>query len=324
MKQHKAQAFWITEPGVGEIRSHTLIEPGSKQVRVRTLYSGISRGTENLVFQGAVPVNQYRQMRAPCQEGDFPAPVKYGYSNVGIVEAGCEALIGRPVFCLYPHQSVYVVSTDAVVPISPMVPPARAILAANMETAINGLWDATPRLGDRIVIIGAGTVGCLVAYLTGRMPGCQVQLIDVDTTKATIAAALGVTFCEPDDLQGNADLVVHASGNPAGLVTALNAAASDATVLEMSWFGDRQVSLPLGEAFHSRRLVLRSSQVGQVALGQRYRWTHRRRLELALSLLSDPVLDVLISGESPFLKLPQTMATLAASPSGVLCHRVVY
>jgi threonine dehydrogenase-like Zn-dependent dehydrogenase len=193
-----------------------------------------------------------------------------------------------------------------------------------METAINGLWDATPRLGDRIVVIGAGTVGCLVAYLAGRLPGCQVQLVDVDTTKATVAAALEVSFSTPDDIQGEADFVIHASGNPAGLVTALNVAAADAMVLEMSWFGDRSVSLPLGEAFHSKRLILRSSQVGQVALGQRHRWTHRRRLELALSLLSDPLLDVLISGESPFSELPHTMATLAASPSGVLCHRIIY
>lgn len=324
MKQHEAQAFWVTKPGIGEICSHTLPAPGAGQVRIRTLYSGISRGTENLVFQGGVPVNQYQRMRAPFQEGDFPAPVKYGYSSVGIVETGCEALLGRPVFCLYPHQNIYVVPADAIVPIPATVPPARAILAANMETAINGLWDATPRLGDRIVVIGAGTVGCLVAYLAGRLPGCQVQLVDMDAGKAAVAAALGVVFSTPDDLRGEADLVVHASGNPAGLVTALNGAASDAMVLEMSWFGDRQVSLPLGEAFHSKRLLLRSSQVGQVALGQRHRWTYQRRLELALSLLSDPVLDVLISGESPFLELPRTMATLAASPSGVLCHRVVY
>jgi D-arabinose 1-dehydrogenase-like Zn-dependent alcohol dehydrogenase len=324
MKQHEAQAFWITEPGVSEIRSHSLNAPGSGQVRVRTLYSGISRGTENLVFQGAVPVNQYQLMRAPFQEGDFPAPVKYGYSNVGVVEEGCQSFIGCCVFCLYPHQSVYIVPADAVLPVPTTLPPARAILAANMETAINGLWDATPRLGDRIVVIGAGTVGCLVAYLAARLPGCQVQIIDVDTTKATVATALGITFNTPDDLQGDADLVIHASGNPAGLVTALNAAAADAMVLEMSWFGDQPVSLPLGEAFHSKRLMLRSSQVGQVALGQRHRWTYRRRLELALSLLSDPVLDILISGESSFLELPQTMVALAASSSGVLCHRVIY
>lgn len=324
MKQYEAHAFWVTGPGVGEIRGQYLPAPGSGQVRVRTLYSGISRGTENLVFRGAVPVNQYQQMRAPFQEGDFPAPVKYGYSNVGVVEDGCQSLMGRPVFCLYPHQSLYIIPADAVVPIPATVPVARAILAANMETAINGLWDATPRLGDRIVVIGAGTVGCLVAYLAARLPGCRVQLVDVDTTKATAAAALGVVFSTPDDLSEEADLVIHASGNPTALVTALNAAASDAMVLEMSWYGNRPVSLPLGEAFHSKRLILRSSQVGQVALEQRHRWTYRRRLELALSLLVDPVLDVLISGESPFSQLPQTMAALTAPTSAALCHRIIY
>jgi threonine dehydrogenase-like Zn-dependent dehydrogenase len=263
-------------------------------------------------------------MRAPFQTGEFPAPVKYGYSSVGIVEAGPETLIGRPVFCLYPHQTAYVVPVHAVVPLPPTVPPSRAVLAANLETALNGLWDADVRLGDRIAVVGAGTVGCLVAYLAARVIGCEVQLIDVDAGKAAIAAALNVGFALPSQAHGDADLVIHASGAPVGLVTALSLAGFEATVVEMSWFGDQPVSLPLGEAFHAKRLNLRSSQVGRVATAQRSRWTPRRRLAKALALLVDPVLEVLISGESPFRELPNTMAQLADSTNATLCQRISY
>jgi len=324
LNEPTAQAFWTTALGTGEIRTETLPKPGPDEVQVRTLYSGISRGTERLVFHGMVPFSQYQAMRAPFQAGDFPAPVKYGYCNIGIVAAGPKPLKGRAVFCLYPHQSAYVVPATAVVPLPPDVPPARAVLAANMETALNGLWDAPPPLGGRVAVIGAGVVGCLTAYLAAKIPGCQVQLIDINPVKATIAEKLNVAFVPPEQAQGDCDLVIHTSGAPAGLVTALSLAAFEATVLELSWFGDQTVSLPLGEAFHSRRLTLRASQVGQVATGQRGRWSHRRRLETALALLADPLLENLITGESPFNRLPQTMTELCQPNDDSLCHRIVY
>lgn len=320
-----AQSFWTTGRGAGEIRSHPLPDRTDPDaVLVRALFSGISRGTEALVFRGEVPSSQYQAMCAPFQEGDFPAPVKYGYASVGVVEDGPAPLRGRRVFCLHPHQTRYVVPSAAVVPVPDTVPPGRAILAANMETALNGLWDLAPRIGDRIVVIGAGTVGCLVARLAARIPGCAVTLVDVDPAKAAVAATLGVSFARPDAAEGDADCVVHASGAPAGLQTALALAGFEATVLELSWFGTAAVPLPLGEAFHSRRLVLRSSQVGQIAAARRARWSHRQRLCKALELLDDPALDALVTGESRFADLPQTMARLAASPAGTLCHRVRY
>jgi threonine dehydrogenase-like Zn-dependent dehydrogenase len=289
---------------------------------VRALYSGISRGTESLVHAGRVPPSEYARMRAPFQDGEFPAPVKYGYANVGVVEDGPAELLGRAAFCLYPHQTRYVVPSDALHLLPENVPATRAVLAANLETAINGLWDATPRVGDRIGVVGAGTVGCLVAWLAARMPGCRVQLIDVNPARERVATALGAGFSLPGAAAGELDLVVHASGAPDGLTTALRLAGDEATVVELSWFGDREVTLPLGGAFHARRLTLRSSQVGTLPPAQRPRWTHRRRLELALTLLADPVLDVLISGESEFAALPATMATLAGTDA--LCHRIVY
>jgi 2-desacetyl-2-hydroxyethyl bacteriochlorophyllide A dehydrogenase len=319
-----ARAFWIAAPGRGEIRAEHLAVPSADDVVVHALYSGISRGTEAIVFEGRVPVSEYQRMRAPFQSGEFPAPVKYGYASVGRVEQGPPELSGRTVFSLFPHQTRYVIPAGAVHVVPDTVPAGRAVLAANLETAINGLWDGRPHVGDRIVVVGAGTVGCLVAWLAGRIAGCEVQLVDVNPRRAATAAALGVPFASPDRVAGDADIVFHASGSPAGLELALAVAGLEATVIELSWYGDRTVPLALGQAFHARRLTLKSSQVGRVSPSQRARWDARRRMQLALELLADAVLDVLITGESEFDALPGLMAKLAAAPGDALCHRIRY
>jgi len=319
-----AEAFWITGALSGEIRAADLPAPGNGEVLVRTRFSGISRGTECLVYGGSVPPGQYQAMRAPFQEGDFPWPVKYGYASVGLIEQGPAALQGREVFCLYPHQTRYLVPEAAVLPLPEGLPAGRAVLGANMETALNGLWDGAPRPGDRIAVIGAGVVGCLVAHLAAQVPGCRVQLVDIDPDKAAVATRLGVPFASPESAAADSDLVFHASGAPEGLVTALEIAGFEATVVEMSWFGDRAVPLPLGEDFHARRLTLKSSQVGQVAPARRARWSRRRRLAKALELLAEPRFDALITGESAFGALPETLRSLYQAPAGVLCHRITY
>lgn len=320
----EARAFWVTAPGHGEIRRQPLRTLKSGELLIRTRRSAISRGTETLVFRGEVPESEWRRMRCPFQEGDFPAPVKYGYSAVGIVEDGPADALGRRVFCLHPHQDRFVVPGEAVVEIPDAVPDRRAALAANMETAINGLWDANPGPGDRVAVIGAGAVGCLVAALAAQLPGAVVELIDRDPARERIAAALGCPFATPENASQEADLVIHASGSPAGLGTALTIAGAEATVVEMSWYGTRTVPLMLGGAFHSRRLTLRSSQVGAVPADRRGRWPHRRRLALALSLLREPVFDILLSRDTAFTDLPALMPQLAASPAGVLCHTLHY
>jgi len=319
-----ARAFWIAAPGRGEIRAESLTDPSGDEVVVRALYSGVSRGTEALVFRGRVPPSEYERMRAPFQAGDFPGPVKYGYASVGRIERGPRELQDRHVFVLHPHQSRYVVPARVVHLIPDNVPPQRAVLTANLETAINGLWDARPHVGDRLAVVGAGTVGCLVAWLAGGIPGCEVELVDVNPARASIARALGVRFASPATASDNADVVIHASGSPLGLQTALRLAGFEATIVEMSWYGSQDVPIALGEAFHSRRLTIASSQVGTVAASQRPRWDTRRRMQLALTLLADPVVDALITGESEFDALPDVMAKLADEPGDTLCHRIRY
>ncbi|QGV77138.1 zinc-dependent alcohol dehydrogenase [Streptomyces ficellus] len=319
-----ARAFWLRSPGHGEIRDVDLPEPAAGDVVVRTLFSGVSRGTEGLVFRGGVPESQHRAMRAPYQDGDFPGPVKYGYLNVGLVEEGPDQLAGRTVFCLYPHQSRYVVPAGAVTPVPDSVPAARAVLAGTVETAVNALWDAAPLVGDRIAVVGAGMIGCSVAALLARFPGVRVQLVDADPARASVATALGVGFALPGDALDGCDLVVHASATEAGLERSLELLAPEGTVLELSWYGDRRVSLPLGEAFHSGRLVVRGSQVGRVSEARRSRRTFADRLALSLDLLADPVFDALVTGECAFGELPSVMAAMAAGDLPGLCHRVRY
>jgi threonine dehydrogenase-like Zn-dependent dehydrogenase len=320
----QARAFWIAEPGRGEIRAERLPAPAANEALVRTLFTGISRGTEALVFSGRVPRSEHERMRAPFQAGDFPAPVKYGYCNVGVVEQGPAALVNRRVFCLYPHQTRYVVSADVLHVLPDDVPPARGVLAANLETAVNVLWDAAPRIGDRVAVIGAGTVGCLVGWLAARILGAEVELVDVDERKHAAAHALGVPFRPPAAARRDADVVVHTSGTAAGLATAFDLAAFETTVTEASWYGDDAPAVPLGGPFHSRRLTLKSSQVGAVADAQRARWSHARRMELVMRLLAHAELETLITGESSFDELPAVLARLATSPGYTLTHRIVY
>jgi threonine dehydrogenase-like Zn-dependent dehydrogenase len=319
-----ALAFWLREPGVGEIRPAPLDAPGPGEVFVRTLRSGVSRGTETLVFRGGVPASEYAAMRAPFQEGEFPGPVKYGYLNVGVVELGPPELRGRTVFCLFPHQTAYVVPAHAVVVVPDDVPPVRAVLAGTVETAVNALWDAAPLLGDRITVVGAGMVGCCVARLLSRFPGVRVTLVDVDPARRDVAAALGADFALPADAADGCDLVVHTSATSSGLQQSLDLLADEGTVIDLSWYGDAEVRLSLGGAFHSRRLGIRASQVGVVAAARRGRRTAAERLALALDLLRDPAFDALITGTSPFDELPDVMARLAGGSLPALCHTLTY
>ncbi|MGV9342633.1 dehydrogenase [Streptomyces sp. NPDC003688] len=319
-----ARAFWLRSPGQGELRDVTLAAPAEGEVLVRSLYSGVSRGTETLVFRGGVPESQQDAMRAPFQEGAFPAPVKYGYLNVGVVEQGPAELIGRTVFCLYPHQTRYVVPVSAVTVVPERVPAARAVLAGTVETAVNALWDAAPLVGDRIAVVGGGMVGSSVAALLARFPGIRLQLVDADPARARTAEALGVDFATPDEALDGCDLVVHASATEQGLTRALELLAPEGTVIELSWYGDRRVTLPLGEAFHSRRLTVRASQVGTVSPAARPGRGYAERMALALDLLADPALDALVTGESDFEELPDLMPRLASGELPALCHRIRY
>ena len=320
----RGKALWYVGPGRAELREETVAAPEAGEVRVRALFGAISRGTERLVQTGRVPASEYERMRAPFMGGAFPFPVKYGYATVGRVDEGPAALRRRVVFTLHPHQSVFTLPAAAVFPIPDNVPPERAALAANMETALNAVWDGAPGPADRIAVVGGGLVGLLVAYLCARLPGAEVTVVDVATSRAKPAHAVGARFAEPGSAPTDCDLVFHASGAAAGLATALRLAGEEASIVELSWYGSGEVAVPLGEAFHSRRLRLVSSQVGKVAPSHRSRWSHGRRLAAALALLGAPELDVLIAPALAFEELPARLPSVFGSDSDVTCPLIRY
>jgi threonine dehydrogenase-like Zn-dependent dehydrogenase len=270
-----------------------------------------------------VPESEWGRMRCPFQGGDFPFPVKYGYAAVGVVEDGPPERLGQRVFCLHPHQTRFTLPEAAAIPVPDAVPTRRAVLAAQIETALNATWDGAPRIGDRIAVVGGGAIGCLTAWLCARLPGTEVTLIDVDPARALVAAALGVAFATPHEAPQDCDLVFHASGTGGGLALALSLAGFEAEIVELSWYGDATVTVPLGGTFHSQRLSLRASQVGSVAPARRGRWSHGRRLALALALAADPRLDVLVEASTPFDRLPEALPTILGRP-GALFHRATY
>jgi NADPH:quinone reductase-like Zn-dependent oxidoreductase len=321
---NKGKALWYVAPGRAELREETITAPRPGEVQVRALFGAISRGTERLIHAGRVPASEYERMRAPLMAGTFPFPVKYGYATVGRVEGGDAELRGRIVFSLHPHQNLFTLRAEVVFPIPEHVPPQRAVLAANMETALNAVWDGAPAPADRIAVVGGGLVGLLVAYLCSRLPAADVTVVDIDSSRAELVHAIGVRFASPQGAPNDCDLVFHASGTAAGLATALRLAGEEATIVELSWYGSGEVAAPLGEAFHSRRLRLVSSQVGRVAPSHRTRWTHQRRLTAALALLDAPVLDLLLAPAIEFAELPAKLPSVFAGGSDGVCPLITY
>jgi hypothetical protein len=319
-----ARSLWYVAPDRAEIREEPLPAPAAGELRIQSLHSAISRGTEALVQAGRVPPSEYERMRAPAMAGTFPFPVKYGYAAVGRVDGGPQEFAGRTVFALHPHQSTFNLAADAAVPLPDGVTPQRAVLAANMETALNAVWDAAAGPADRVAVVGAGVVGALVGYLCGRLAGAEVTLIDIDPSRAAVAGTLGVGFASSAKAPRDCDIVFHTSGNAQGLAMCLELAGNEGTIVEMSWYGSGTVGLALGGAFHSRRLKLISSQVGQVSPSRRPRWTHKRRLAAALAMLTDPRLDALLAPAVAFNDLPAELPRILKPGSGVLCQIVNY
>jgi len=312
-------SLWIEAERHAALRTMSLPVPRPGQAIVRARWSGISRGTERIVFEGCVPKSEHERMRCPHQEGSFPFPIKYGYALVGEREDAPGGDKASAVFVLHPHQERICVDEGALYPLPSAVPPRRAILAANMETALNAVWDAGAGPGDNVLVVGLGVIGLLTAYVTARIIGTTVTAVDINPARADVANKLGVRFAENANAPTEQDVVFHASASAAGLALSLRCAGQDATVVELSWYGDRLVEVPFGTYFHSRRLRLISSQVGSLPPDRAPRWSHARRLRAALSLLAAPDLDALITSEIAFADLPKQLPSiLAADGSGLM------
>lgn len=322
-RNEAASALWITGAGRCELRREPLPAASEADLVLESLYGAISRGTERLIFEGRVPQSERERMRGPHQAGDFPFPVKYGYALVAKVAQGPAEWRGETVFALHPHQDRVLLGAGEVTRVPAGIPPQRAVLAANMETALNVVWDGGIAPGDRVGIVGGGLVGLLAGWLASRIAGVETCLVDPDETRRPVAEALGIGFSPPGEALTDCDVVLHLSGRGEGLATALPMAGFEARIVEASWYGEGEVPVALGGAFHSQRLSIVASQVGSVPPARRARWTTRRRMETALSLLADDRLDILISGETPFGRLADAYGDILAA-SETLCHRIRY
>lgn len=319
-----ATALWYVAPRTADLRAEVLPQPEGGALLVRASWSAISRGTERLVHRGLTDPSHSERMRSPMQVGDFPFPVKYGYCAVGRVEAGPEAFVGKDVFALHPHQDLFLLPAESAVLVPAGVPARRATLAANMETALNALWDSGAGAGDRIVVVGAGIIGLLITYLAARLPGAEVFVLDPNSARRAVVEAMGATFvARPDDMS-EADVVFHASATSQGLEAALSCCGTEASLVEVSWYGDEAVTVGLGGPFHCKRLKLVSSQVGALPPSRRPRWTMRRRLEKALDLLKDSALDALITQEVAFDDLPRALDRILEGDSDDVATVVRY
>lgn len=320
----QCQALWYVEESRAELRPSNVPEPKAGEVLVKAHFSGISRGTERLVFNGRIPRSEHTRMRCPYQEGAFPFPVKYGYALAGEIVDGPAEALGQRVFTLHPHQELACFARSHLHEIPEDVPLRRAVLAANTETAVNVLWDASPSPGERILVVGGGVLGLLVAGLAAQTGENEVAVVDIKPARVDVARALGLAFADPESAPRNQDVVIHTSATEAGLRTALQCAAPEGRIIEASWYGDREVSLPLGEAFHSQRLRLISSQVGAIPLSHREEWTPKQRMRKALNHLRDETLDVLITEEIEFSNVPAALPQVLAHDSPGLMTAIRY
>lgn len=320
----EAKALWFRTRGHAEILEERLprLRPG--WCRLHTLFSAISPGTERLVYSGEVPEDLHREMRCPYMGGKFPFPVKYGYSLVGKITEGPEDSIGSVVHVLHPHQDQCIVRTEHTFPIPPQVPPSRATLASNLETAVNAIWDSEVTIGEHALIIGFGAVGSLVARLLSFMSGIKLEIVDANPSKIALAEKMGFKACDPGSVSGNFDLAFHASRSSDGLQLAVDRVGFEGRIIELSWYGTNKISLSLGGTFHSQRKAILSSQVATPSRRQRSRWDHARRRSLVFELLERSEFDSHITHSVPFGGLPDIYNKLKAHPTEGLSYLVKY
>lgn len=299
------RALWFQRPRHAALRDEALPRRPEGCSLVRSHFSAVSPGTERLVFAGDVPEALRGEMRVPYMAGDFGFPLKYGYSLVGRVEAsGDAALLGRLVHLMHPHQECAIARDEDLFAIPEGVPAARATLAANLETAVNAIWDSGVAIGSRCLVVGFGVLGSLIARLLAAMAGTIVVVCDKDAAQRALAAELGFTACAPDEAAGPFDVAFHVSASAEGLQLCIDATGFEATIVEASWYGTRAVELRLGGSFHNQRKRIVSSQVSSIAPPMRARWSYRRRKALVFDLLRDPAFDRHITEHVAFADLP--------------------
>ncbi|MGI9350414.1 MAG: zinc-dependent alcohol dehydrogenase [Rhizobiaceae bacterium] len=329
-----SRARRLTYPacGKGIIEYAQLIDIKDENVTLKTLYSGISKGTESLVFNGNVPESEWTRMQCPFMTGSFAFPITYGYACVcEVMECGkaVENLeLGDRVFILHPHQDLMCVPASACHKLPDIIPTKRGVLSANMETGLNSVWDAEISGKPACAVIGAGVVGLMTAHALRETTGVSPIVLDVNPAKEKIISKLGFNFANPSrhtDLNlPEFEFLFHTSASSEGLQTAIDLAGFEARIVELSWYGEKPVSLLLGGAFHSKRLRIIASQVGSIAPAMRAELDQSERIKQAMALLDDPRLDSLLETEIEFSEVPDHLHDLLGPQSDILCQVIRY
>ncbi|HWN99800.1 MAG TPA: zinc-binding dehydrogenase [Blastocatellia bacterium] len=333
-KERPAVSVWFTSPRTVELRAASARPPSSGEVRIEALYSGISHGSEMMVYRGEVPPGLALDATLPTLQGSCTFPVKYGYASVGrVVDIGSDVSglsEGDLVFAFNPHETCYTVPATVVIRLPQKLDPPIGVFAANIETALNSLLDAAPRLGERVVVIGQGVVGLLITQLARRAGASLVITSDLYETRRRLSLSAGADLAvdpSTDSLSERvaamtrgtgADVVIEASGQPRALDDAIGIAALEGRVVVVSWYGTKRADLALGSDFHRKRLTLRSSQVSNIDPSLAPRWTVSRRRELAVGYLNELLLDDLISHVLTYDRAAEAYRLIDEQPGDVV------
>ena len=316
-------SLWLENKNKPKIKKK-LLRPSNKPntLIIKTLYSGISKGTEKLVSSGFVGKDQYKIMKSPFQEGTFSFPIKYGYINVGKVINGPKKLLHKNTFALYPHQDLFEINSKEVQILNESNNPKKYLLTANMETAINIFWDTQASNKDKIVIVGMGSVGILTAYYFKLQNYKNVFICDSNLKKKKFATLLGLNFKDFKSIK-DIDVVINTTSNYQIINKSFNKLNLEGKIVEASWYGNKKGIINLGGNFHSKRLKLISTQVSNIPKYLSNKHNYKSRLKLAIKALSSNKLLKLVNTESHFNNLEEDYVSIINNPDSIM-HAIKY
>ena len=318
----KSYSLWIDKKKRSIIKHNRIVyKKNSKTVLVKTIYSGISKGTEKLISSKMVSKNQFELMQAPFQKGNFNLPIKYGYINVGKIINGPKNLINKNIFSLYPHQTIYEIPIKNI-NLLPKDNLKKYVLVANMETAINIFWDCSANKNDKILIFGLGTVGLLTAFFFKLKNYKKIYVYDSNINKKKYCNLLRLNFINLKQAK-DFNIIINTTSNYKVLEKSMSILVNEGKIVEASWYGSKKGYLSLGDYFHSRRLKLISSQVSKIPNHMKNKYDYKKRLKLAINSLKHKKLEKLITSESNFFNLERDYFKILNNKNTIM-HLVKY
>jgi len=320
----KVRSLWHLSDSQSVIKENTAQNPSPSFLKIQSHFSLISTGTERLVACGEVPGSVHDDMKVPYMEGAFPFPIKYGYSLVGKVITEGHSMTGKLVHAMHPHQDFCLINESDLFEIHSNIPAQRATLASNLETALTAVWDAQVNIGDRVLIVGFGLIGSLIARLLSFIPAIYFQIIEIDKERIQHAEKLGFPVSAILRKHSKFDIAFHTSATAEGLQTCIDGVGLEGKIIELSWYGKKPVKINMGGSFHSQRKQIISSQVGKLPSKYNARWDMKRRKKVVFELLENALFDQQITHFIKFVDTPTFFADLRAGKAKGLAYCIEY